>query len=407
MQGLPTIKALLLCLTLSALASAVEPELPAIETVKVGQHRELLVNGEPFFPIMSWAQSQQRFSLLKSLGFNTFCGSGGGSRQVLEAAQNVGGYAIVSAGRFDSTLVGHASMLAYNLRDEPDLGIGSDEGPRVPASEVVGRYQEAKRNDRTRPVFLNYTASFMNQSAGQRAAVKAYYETTSNAADILCFDIYPIFQRNRDDMLVWVADGVTELQAIAGHGKPVWAWIETSKGSRWISYDRQKDVTPEIVRSEVWMAIIRGATGIGYFTHAWRPEFNEFAPKPEVRAELARTNAQLRGLGPVILSAPAQADSAIAFENGLPGEVMTREYRGNIYVFANNLDMKDLGGRRDDVLTTYRSGRARISVNGLPAGAVVEVVDEERTIVADEGGFVDDFDPLAVHVYRIMATDVD
>lgn len=69
--------------------------------------------------------------------------------------------------------------------------------------------------------------------------------------------------------------------------------------------------------------------------------------------------------------------------------------------------MKDLGGRRDDVLTTYRSGRATISVTGLRAGAVVQVVDEARTIVAEEGGFVDDFDPLAVHIYRIMSTEVN
>ena len=51
-------------------------------------------------------------------------------------------------------------------------------------------------------------------------------------------------------------------------------------------YEKQPDVLPLYTRNEVWQAIINGATAIGYFTHAWRPEFKEFAPTPEMQKEL-------------------------------------------------------------------------------------------------------------------------
>ena len=399
--------ALLLALLTLPIAAG---ELPGIESVAVGEHRELRVNGEPFFPIMSWAQSRERFPLLDSLGFNTFCGSGGGRDSVLGSAAAVGGYVIVSPGRGEEPArAGHPRVLAYNLRDEPDLGIDRRERtPRNSAEEVQGWYEAAKASDPSRPVFLNYTASFMRRVAWDRPDVQAYYQATALAADILCFDIYPIYQKNRDDRLIWVADGVTELRDIAGPGKPVWAWIETSKGSKWITYERQKDVSAAAVRSEVWMAVIRGATGIGYFTHAWRPEFTEFAPTPEVREELQRTNGQLTRLAPVILSGTiprqepwAMGQASILFLEGLHGEVMTREYDGSLYVFANNLDMNDFGERRDDELARYRGGVARISVPGLQVGTTVEVVDEDRSVTAEAGYFMDAFSPLGVHIYRI------
>ncbi|HJN16613.1 MAG TPA: hypothetical protein QGH10_14005, partial [Armatimonadota bacterium] len=68
---------------------------------------------------------------------------------------------------------------------------------------------------------------------------------------------------------------------------------------------------------------------------------------------------------------------------------MTREYEGDTYVFALNLDMD------------RREGEATVSLEGIEAGASVEVIDEDRTISAGEGQFTDAFAPLAVHIYRI------
>ncbi|MBE7464630.1 MAG: beta-galactosidase [Planctomycetes bacterium] len=385
---------LAICCLSQALLSA-----EAVKTVEIGAQRELRVNGQPYFPIMSWAQATSRFQKLKDLGFNTFCGSGKTAKEALEAAQAAGGLALVHASAFDSGIKGHPALLGYALRDEPDMGIGKGK-PKVAVEEIAGWYKTIREQDPSRPVFLNFTADFMQEFFGKKPDVQAYYAAAAKSADILCFDIYPIYQQNRDDRLIWVAEGVSELRALGGTAKPVWAWIETSKGSKWITYERQKDVTPEITRAEVWMAVIRGATGIGYFTHAWRPSFNEFAPGDAMQAELKRTNEQLGRLGPVLLSDPVARKASIAFDSKQPGEILLREHGGWVYLFANNLDMQDLGARKDDVKAAYRAGSATLSVEGLAAGTNIEVLDENRSIQAQAGAFKDDFKPLEVHLYR-------
>ena len=192
-----------------------------------------------------------------------------------------------------------------------------------------------------------------------------------------------------EDKLYWVADGVQQLRAYAGPKKPVFTCIETSKGSRWITYERQKDVKPEHTRAEVWMAIIRGATGIVYFTHAWFPSFKEFAPTPEMQNELKRLNEQITRLAPAILADPAKQQVSISLAGNLQADLMAKQHEGALYLFANNLDM------------ARKSGVATIKVEGLKKGTKVEVIDEGREVVADDGSFADEFGPLAVHLYRI------
>lgn len=48
-----------------------------------------------------------------------------------------------------------------------------------------------------------------------------------------------------------------------------------------------------------------------------------------------------------------------------------------------------------------REGKATFTVAGLKAGTKIEVVDESRTITAEDGKFSDTFGPLVEHVYRI------
>lgn len=382
-------------------AQLVAQDLDPIATVTIDEHQAMRVNGEPFFPIMSWAQHHRRFELLRSLHFNTFNSSGGGSvAEVIDAAEAVGAYTMIHWNKFQPALADHPRILAYSLRDEPDMGINKGE-PRVSAAEVLAWGKQIRGQDDSRPVFLNFTGQFKQDQGGDGPGVTAYYRQCSKAADILCFDLYPIYQQNRDDRLIWVAEGVSELQQIADHQQPVWAWIETSKGSKWITYEKQKDVTPQIIRSETWMAIIRGARGIGYFTHAWRPSFKEFAPDEAAQKEIKRNNALITTLTPVILAEPPQLEAAIKFEQGLHGEIMVRRYREYTYIFANNLDMEMFDKRDDKRQSSYRAGRATISMAGLKAGTEIEVLAEGREIQAEEAGrFSDDFGPLAVHIYR-------
>jgi len=312
--------------------------LEAIEKVEIGKNRELRVNGKPFFPLSSWGQSPQRFPLLRSLGFNSF--TSGKASEYCDAAQQAGGYAIPG---FDARFKGHAALLAHIQGDEPDEGFRKGMA-RQPAEAVVESYKNMREKDDTRPILLK---------------------------------------------LIWVADGVKQLREYAGPKKPVFACIETCKGSRWVSYEQQQDVKPEDTRAEVWMAIIRGATGIIYFTHAWQPTFTEFRPDAEMQKELKRLNAQITRLTPAILADPAKEHVSITLSGGLAGDVTARDHDGSLYLFANNLDVQ------------RNSGTATITIEGLKKGTKVAVIDEGREIVAEEGKFTDEFGPIAVHLYRI------
>ena len=137
------------------------------------------------------------------------------------------------------------------------------------------------------------------------------------------------------------------------------------------------------------MAIIRGATAIGYFTHQWRPAYRQFAPTPEMRKELKRLDDQITRLAPAILADPAAREVEMKMAGGGPCHLKATERDGAVYVFAQNMA---LSGQADT---------ATVRVEGLKAGARIECVDEKRSLTADDGRFTYTFRPLAEHVYRI------
>ncbi len=387
-------KQLLLILGLAALLGSpamAAQKLEPVETVSVGGNNELMVNGKPFIPLMSWAQNTSRFPLLRSLGFNTFAGNHNRippAREFCDLAAEAGGYAMPN---FDAAAKGHPALLGYLQPDEPDMGFHRGT-PRMTVEEVMDAYKDMKSQDPTRPIWLGSTAYFMVgpswASSRSPEAKREYYSRELEGGDLLGFDVYPIYGWNRPDKLTWVADGVSQLRAYAGE-RPVSAAIETCKGSQWITYERQHDVELRHTRAEVWMALIRGARSITYFTHAWRPEFNEFAPTDEMRAELKRLNGQITRLTPAICAPPTERTVVMRMGGGAYYHFMAHDLDGALYIFAQNVDMEG------------RSGEATISVSGLQEGAKITVVDEDRTITAGENGFSDAFEALAEHIYRV------
>ena len=221
-------------------------------------------------------------------------------------------------------------------------------------------------------------------------------------SDVAGFDIYPIFGSGYPSRLNWVADATEELVRIAGPQRPIYAWIETNKGSRWMTYSKQLDVEPKHTRCETWMAIIRGATAIGYFTHRWQPDYKQFAPEEEMVAELKRLNGQITRLAPAILATPAKPRIEMTLDGRLPCHFKATDCDGALYIFAQNIDLgpePESKGQFEQI--TPRAGKATITVEGLKAGASIEVIDEHRIISAGDGKFTDDFAPLVEHIYRL------
>jgi len=520
---------LVVCLGLplaAAVGRAAGP-LEAIRSVEIGSHRELRVNGRPFFPLMSWLQEPQRYPKLRALNVNTFCGNHGvGAADMLAAAKAAGAYAVP---HFDPAAKGHENLLAWIHGDEPDLprtvsdakvtpgkglrlnnstplyrivdgvthswsvldplagaevtvelprpvtvkalgvwltvskglsvakeaavladgtevlrvrlaakrgrqrfdlptpatfrkltfrvlavekgtnawgSIGEIEGfdaagknvllsppysvPRTTPEKLAEQFAAIKRADATCPVFVTFTAYFMDEfKKFGDAERKRLYPAYVRSCDVCGFDVYPIYGWNKPEWIDYVAKGTGRLCEIAGPTRPVYAWIETCKGTKWVRYDQQTDVLPRHTRAEVWMAIVRGATAIGYFTHAWQPKFSEFNCTDEMQAELKRLNGQITRLAPAILAPPAKATIRMDLGERVACHSKATSHDGAVYVFAQSLALD--GPVR----------KARFAVGGLKAGTTIEVVDEKRAIVAADGAFADGFAPLQEHIYRI------
>jgi len=261
--------------------------------------------------------------------------------------------------------------------------------PRAEPEAVLAAYEAIKAHDPSRPVCMTLTGHFdPHFEKWSEARREQLYPAYIRAADVVGYDIYPIYGWNKPEWIHLVHDATERLAAMAGP-RPVYAWIETSRGGQWTGdLDRQKKVTPRHIRAEVWMALTGGATAVGYFTHIWKPAYKQFGVPEENRKALAEINGRLARLAPAILGKRIDG-TATAAEDGVKVDAIFREADGARYVFAVNYDERQKG---TDVT---------FAVAGAADGAAVEVIDEDRTLRIQGGRFTDRFDPLAVHLYRV------
>ncbi len=358
-------------------------------TVEIGPNRQFVVDGEPFLPIMQWAQSSSRIAYQSQLGINTFVGNGGqnSSAEYLAECAAHGVWGVMSPS--DMSVKDHPALLGWIFGDEPDL-----ESHAVEPAQVLAEYQSIKSSDPNHVTLLTLTSRFYSEfdapdwMNGNR---DRYYEYCQ-ASDVVGFDHYPIYGWCRPDWIHQVGEAATELATTYCTGVPMYAWIELVRtSSKWCELDeRGEDDGPyaEETRNEVWQAIVAGATAIGYFTHSWEcPGYTQFCLTGEQEAELSRTNGQLAALSGPILSSPYQGAVTVQATGSAQIRWLAKEYQNRVYLFAVNVDR----------LNT----EATISFAGIDPTAQVEVFDENRTITTASNTFTDNFDALGVHIYVI------
>ena len=156
--------------------------------------------------------------------------------------------------------------------------------PNAAPEQVLKKYGAIRAADPSRPVLMTLTGDFHPIfKKGTDAQRQQLYSAYTQAADMVGYDIYPIYGWNKPEWIYLVHDATRQLAGMAGN-RPVYVWIETSKGGQWTGpLEGQKDVTPRHIRAEVWMSICGGATGIGYFTHVWKPSYSTFGVPAENR----------------------------------------------------------------------------------------------------------------------------
>ena len=144
------------------------------------------------------------------------------------------------------------------------------------------------------------------------------------------------------------------------------------------------------MKSEVWLTLIHGASGIAYFVDSWEPAFREdgiFASSTMVAAVTA-VNKQIKMLAPLLNSADIPNLVGVTSSNtAAPIDVMVKANGQTLYVFA----------------AVSRAGTATgsFTVSGMSGGAVATVVGENRTVKVAAGKFSDAFAANDVHIYEI------
>ena len=372
-----------------------------------------LPSDQDYFPIAVWLQSPGRAQSYKNIGINLYIGLWQGPTESqlnqLEAADmmvicNQNQYALDNLQRYRDTIIG------WMYIDEPDNAQkwdGSDEWGRCYLPyELVDIYDDLVAHDSTRPVYVNFGQGVVegtgylgrwyldeahlgpgNDYSGENYS--RYYTEASEAADILSFDIYPIAGGYGSENLWYVGQGISNLKNWTLEEKPTWCWIETTRISSTVK------PTTEQVRTEVWMAIINGATGIGYFCHEFSPSFNEDALLDDtgMRDAVAAINQEVQDYAPVLNSLLADGSVSITAETDIETGVtiLAKYFQDRLYLFTIN----ERGTALD----------ATFSIDGLEhSNTEVEVLGENRSITYSDGQFSDSFSGYGIHIYRLNHT---
>lgn len=347
------------------------------------------------FPIAVWLQNPANAPRYQQAGVNLYVGlwRGPTEDQLAELKRHdmrviCGQNRVGLAHRDDATIVG------WMHGDEPDNAQSRRDGrgydPPILPARIVEDYQRLKRADPSRPVLLNLGQGVAWDGwygRGVRTNHPEDYPEYVRGCDIASFDIYPACHDHPDvaGKLWMVAEGVSRLRQWSGEAKRVWNCIECTRIS-----NPDAKATPQQVKAEVWMSLVRGSTGIIYFVHQFKPVFIEagLLADAEMLAGVTAVNRQIHELAPV-LNSPTIADGVTVSSSNVdvPVEALVKRHEGATYVFAV--------GMREGATT------ARFEVAGVRGETRVEVLGEDRALMVNGGVFEDGFEAWGVHLYRV------
>jgi hypothetical protein len=308
----------------------------------------VLLDGQPFFPLMVWSLCPNGYGPALLVGIDLFaenpCGTG-----LADQLTALAGKAL-SAGVIGEPPATGPGLIGWFYEDEGDTKGLIPEAMQPPASGIT---------------FLTLSNHFFS-GAAQLPNGKTLYPGLVARAGVVGFDLYPLQGWCKPDRLGDVYTAQQELVALA-KGRPTFQWIEAGP----MLCPEQGTPTPEEVRAESWLAIAAGAHGLGFFPSQWQPP---------VAAAITQVTHDVKALGPALLTPAVPADGTA------PLRIVAHGYAGALYVIAVN--------------PTFQPVQATIHVPGL-AGRGLGVLDEGRQVAASGDSFSDAFAPLGVHVYVV------
>jgi len=264
----------------------------------------VLLDGQPFFPLLVWGQCPHVYGDLVTAGVTLLaqnpCGGADEQVRALEGR-------ILSAGIAGEPGEANPALIGWFYPDEADARrLTAQTLPALPAGPGAGRL-----------AFLTLSNHFYSQAA-PLAWGRGMYPGLVAKADVVGFDLYPLQNWCQPDGFHHVYDAQRELLRLAA-GKPTFQWLEASTME---CGDRPGlRVTPRTVQAETWLALAGGAHGLGFFPGSWTGA---------VAAAVGELTGTVKAVAPALLR------PEVAVEASPPLRAAARELNGALYVvFAN------------------------------------------------------------------------
>jgi hypothetical protein len=309
----------------------------------------LLVDGHPFFPLIAWEQCPEQWAASLASGINLFGGSP--CSGLADLLGRLEGRAL-AAGTDGEAPTSQPGLLGWFYPDEADARGLSGRSLPVPPAGIR---------------FLTLTAHFFSGAAPLPQG-RSMYPSLIAAADVVGFDLYPLQQLCRPDLLPADFDAQRELEGLAP-GKPTFQWIE-ARGMR-CGNDPAAAVTPATIRVESWLALAAGAHGLAYFPPDWQA--NAYGAIRGIAERIHQLEPAL--LRPVL---PVGVDGAPTVR------ASARTYDDALYLIAVNA-----GATAADV---------RLQLPEL-ADRTLLVLGRHELLAAHGGTLADRLPPLSVRIY--------
>src|SRR6185295_802170 len=298
-----------------------------------------------FFPVAVWLQGTQNAAKYKEAGINTYVALWQGPTQAqFNELKGLGMKLVCHQNEFGLKMKDDPTIIAWMHGDEPDNAQakkGGGYGPPILPEKIVADYKKVRDADPTRPVLLNLGQGVAWDKwvgRGVRTNHPEDYPEYMKGGDIVSFDIYPVVHDNADvaGKLYRVPEGVARLRKWGEGKKIVWNCIEASR----IDNVTVKPSAAQ-VRSEVWMSIIHGSTGLIYFVHQFKPNFVEASllQDADLLAGVTAINKQIKELAPVLNSPTVEVGATVTSES--PVDVLVKKQGDAVHVFA--AAMRDKG----------------------------------------------------------------
>lgn len=348
-----------------------------------------------YFPIGVWLQDPRNAARYKELGINVYVGLWKGpNAEQLATLREAGMTVICGQNAYAREHLDDPTIVAWMHGDEPDnaqsLPNGKGYGPPILPKVIVDDYQRLRSIDPSRPILLNLGQGVAWDDyigRGVRRGHPEDYPEYMRGADIVSFDIYPVVHDSPKikGRLEYVATGVERLMSWKSERQWVWNCIECTHIS-----NPDAKASPDQIRTEVWMALIRGSRGLIYFVHQFKPVFREAAllDDPENAAAVRAVNREIRELAPV-LNAPTASGiiEARSDASDHPVAWMLKRAGNTSHLFAVNL-------RPAPTRVTFHWRAAEPSPK-----TEVRVIGENRSVKFESGQFDDELPSYAVRHY--------